>query len=161
MKAVILRAYGAPDVLKYQEVPDPRISPRSGYRRKSCCLDDIHAVWNVYQINSLHGAHCGVGLGSVGAQLADLALSANGKGTVLVTGAIGNVGRSAVYRAKQRGAVVLAGVLRRRIEEAETIGADDVIALDDESSLQSVPSTQSSLRIHASQACAEDAAEDG
>jgi NADPH:quinone reductase-like Zn-dependent oxidoreductase len=32
--------------------------------------------------------------------------------TVLVTGAVGNVGRSAVFTAKDRGAVVIAGVLK-------------------------------------------------
>ena len=77
---------------------------------------------------------------TTGAQLADLALNANATGTVLVTGAVGNVGRSAVYRAKQRGAFVIAGVLSRQIEEAETIGADAIFALDGENSLDSLES---------------------
>jgi NADPH:quinone reductase-like Zn-dependent oxidoreductase len=44
--------------------------------------------------------------------------------TVLVAGAAGNVGRSAVFTAKQRGATVIAGVLKKQIGEAKTIGAD-------------------------------------
>ena len=38
--------------------------------------------------------------------------------TVLVSGAAGNVGRSAVFTAKDRGAIVIAAVLKRQIEEA-------------------------------------------
>jgi NADPH:quinone reductase-like Zn-dependent oxidoreductase len=50
---------------------------------------------------------------------------------VLVTGAAGGVGRSAVFTAKERGATVIAGVLKRQAEEAKTIGADQVVATDD------------------------------
>jgi NADPH:quinone reductase-like Zn-dependent oxidoreductase len=51
--------------------------------------------------------------------------------TVLVSGAVGNVGRSAVWTAKKAGAVVIAGVKKAQVKEAETIGADQVLALDD------------------------------
>jgi NADPH:quinone reductase-like Zn-dependent oxidoreductase len=44
--------------------------------------------------------------------------------TVMVVGAVGNVGRSAVFTAKDRGATVIAGVLKRQMEEAKTVGAD-------------------------------------
>jgi NADPH:quinone reductase-like Zn-dependent oxidoreductase len=50
---------------------------------------------------------------------------------VLVTGAAGNVGRSAVYRAKSRGARVIAGVLKRQVTQAQAAGADSVVALGD------------------------------
>lgn len=55
--------------------------------------------------------------------------------TVLVMGAIGNVGRSAVFTAKDRGAIVIAGVLKRQINEAKNIGADQVVATDDDSAI--------------------------
>ena len=55
--------------------------------------------------------------------------------TVLVAGAAGNVGRSAVFTAKQRGATVVAGVLKRQIDEAKTVGADQVIATDDDTAI--------------------------
>jgi NADPH:quinone reductase-like Zn-dependent oxidoreductase len=45
---------------------------------------------------------------TTGAQLASLALGSTSGATLLVTGAIGNVGRSAVYTAKSRGATVVA-----------------------------------------------------
>jgi NADPH:quinone reductase-like Zn-dependent oxidoreductase len=51
--------------------------------------------------------------------------------TVLVTGALGSVGRSAVWTAKKAGAKVIAGVKKSRLKEAATLGADQVLALDD------------------------------
>ena len=58
--------------------------------------------------------------------------------TVLVTGAVGNVGRSAVYTAKLQGARVIAGVLSGQMQEAILLKADQVIATDDPRSLASL-----------------------
>jgi NADPH:quinone reductase-like Zn-dependent oxidoreductase len=55
--------------------------------------------------------------------------------TVLVLGAVGNVGRSAVFTAKARGAIVAAGVLKRQIDEARATGADQVVATDDDTAI--------------------------
>jgi NADPH:quinone reductase-like Zn-dependent oxidoreductase len=41
------------------------------------------------------------------------------------------VGRTAVFVAKKAGAVVLAGVRKRQLKQAEELGADAVLALDD------------------------------
>ena len=59
--------------------------------------------------------------------------------TVLVTGALGGVGRTAVYAAKQRGATVIAGVQTRQMKQAESLGADRVIALDNPQEIQALP----------------------
>jgi NADPH:quinone reductase-like Zn-dependent oxidoreductase len=59
--------------------------------------------------------------------------------TVLITGAVGGVGRSAVYVAKQRGAKVIAGVRKSQTQEASKIGADDVVAIDDEQVIAKLP----------------------
>ncbi|MEP7050548.1 MAG: NADP-dependent oxidoreductase [Pseudomonadota bacterium] len=56
--------------------------------------------------------------------------------TVLVTGAVGGVGRTAAWVAKQRGAKVLAGVRGTQIAQAEELGLDGVVALDDDAALQ-------------------------
>jgi NADPH:quinone reductase-like Zn-dependent oxidoreductase len=56
--------------------------------------------------------------------------------TVLVTGAVGNVGRSAVWTAKKAGAVVIAGVKKSQVKEGATLGADQVLALDDANGLE-------------------------
>jgi NADPH:quinone reductase-like Zn-dependent oxidoreductase len=51
--------------------------------------------------------------------------------TVLVLGAVGNVGRSAVWTAKKAGAVVIAGVKKSQRKTAAELGVDQVLALDD------------------------------
>lgn len=51
--------------------------------------------------------------------------------TVLVAGAFGGVGRSAVWTAKKAGANVIAGVLKSQLKKSDGLGADQVIALDD------------------------------
>jgi NADPH:quinone reductase-like Zn-dependent oxidoreductase len=56
--------------------------------------------------------------------------------TVLVTGAVGNVGRSAVWTAKKAGAVVIAGVKKAQVKDAAALGADQVLALDDAAALE-------------------------
>jgi NADPH:quinone reductase-like Zn-dependent oxidoreductase len=57
----------------------------------------------------------------------------------LVAGAAGNVGRSAVFTAKQRGATVIAGVLKRQMDQAKTVGADSVVATDDDAAIANLP----------------------
>ena len=59
--------------------------------------------------------------------------------TVLVVGAVGNVGRSAVFTAKERGATVIAGVLKRQMDEAKTVGADHAVATDDDTAIANLP----------------------
>jgi NADPH:quinone reductase-like Zn-dependent oxidoreductase len=55
--------------------------------------------------------------------------------TVLVSGAVGSVGRAAVWTAKKAGAKVIAGVRRSQIKKAESLGADQVLALDDSAAM--------------------------
>jgi NADPH:quinone reductase-like Zn-dependent oxidoreductase len=55
--------------------------------------------------------------------------------TVLVTGALGAVGRTAVWVAKEAGAKVIAGVRAKQLDEAKALGADQAIALDDEEAM--------------------------
>ena len=59
--------------------------------------------------------------------------------TVLVAGAQGGVGRSAVFKAKQLGATVIAGILKKQMNEAKSIGADQVVATDDEAAIANLP----------------------
>jgi NADPH:quinone reductase-like Zn-dependent oxidoreductase len=76
---------------------------------------------------------------TTGAQLAALALKQDDGETILVAGAVGNVGRSAVCTAKERGATVFAGVLKRQLHEALAAGADRAVALDDPKDLEQLP----------------------
>ena len=66
-----------------------------------------------------------------GEQLITLGTKIQAGQTVLVTGAVGNVGRSAVWTAKKAGAKVIAGVKKSQLKEAATLGANQVLALDD------------------------------
>ncbi len=59
--------------------------------------------------------------------------------TVLVVGAAGNVGRSAAFTAKARGATVIAGVLKRQLDEAKTVGADQFVGTDDDTAIANLP----------------------
>jgi NADPH:quinone reductase-like Zn-dependent oxidoreductase len=59
---------------------------------------------------------------------------------VLVTGALGGVGRSAVFAAVESGAKVIAGVRARRLDEARRLpGVNDVVALDDDAGIAALP----------------------
>src|ERR1700685_1336040 len=55
--------------------------------------------------------------------------------TVVVTGALGSVGRAAVHTAKKLGAHVIAGVRTRQLSEARALGAAAVVALDDDAAI--------------------------
>jgi NADPH:quinone reductase-like Zn-dependent oxidoreductase len=75
---------------------------------------------------------------TTGNQLISVAAEIKAGETVLVAGAFGGVGRSAVFAAKDRGARVIAGVLKKQLAAARSLGADDVVALDDEGALNAL-----------------------
>jgi NADPH:quinone reductase-like Zn-dependent oxidoreductase len=78
-------------------------------------------------------------VGVTGSQLISVAGGLKSGQTVLVSGAAGAVGRCAVYTAKLSGARVIAGVLRSQLDQAESIGADETIALDDPAVFATIP----------------------
>lgn len=75
---------------------------------------------------------------TTGAQLMERAIKIQPGQRVLVLGALGGVGRSAVHVALDHGATVLAGVRRSQMEEARTLGAHKVVAIDDEKEMESL-----------------------
>jgi NADPH:quinone reductase-like Zn-dependent oxidoreductase len=200
MKAIVIHTYGGPDVLKYEDYPDPvpgegevlvrvvasSVNPfdiklRSGFLKAFIPLDfpailgldvsgtvesvgpgvqafgpgdnvfahafQAYAGLCVVKATDLAKIPKGADLISMAAlptvtttgfQLASLALGGKSGGSVLVIGAVGNVGRSAVYAAKSRGARVIAGVLKRQVANAQSIGANSVVALDDAATLKAM-----------------------
>ena len=74
-----------------------------------------------------------------GAQLIEEAVAPERGHRVLVTGAVGSVGRVAVYAAMQCGAEVWAGVHAEQRAEAEKLGVDGVVAIDDEAEIAKMP----------------------
>jgi len=132
MKAIVLHQYGGPEVLKFEDYPDPVLGPgqvlvrvaaasvnpidykrRAGLTKEAAALPLATTTGN--QLLSATGIKAGQ--------------------TVLVVGAAGNVGRSAVFTAKQLGATVIAGVLKKQMDEAKTVGADQVVATDDDTAI--------------------------
>jgi len=196
MKAIVVHQYGGPEVLKFEDYPDPvpgpgevlvRVAAASvnpiDYKRRAGLTKDFYPMKFPGLIGvDMAGTAVKIGPGvegfSVGDQVfamadntyaelcivkaAVLAKVPKGLGliqaaalplvtttgnqllsateikagqTVLVVGAIGNVGRSAVFTAKQRGATVIAGVLKRQIDDAKSVGADQVVATDDDTAI--------------------------
>jgi NADPH:quinone reductase-like Zn-dependent oxidoreductase len=55
---------------------------------------------------------------------------------VLITGALGSVGRAAVHTAKKIGAQVIAGVRGKKLDDARSLGVSDVLAIDDNKAIE-------------------------
>ena len=200
MKAIVVHQYGGPEVLKFEEYPDPvpgqgevlvRVAAASvnpiDYKRRAGLTKDFYPIKFPGLIGvDVAGTVVKVGPGvegfSVGDQVFAMAdntyaelcvmnaavlakvpegldliqaaalplvtvtgnqLSAatgiKAGQTVMVVGAVGNVGRSAVFTAKERGATVIAGVLKRQMDEAKTVGADQAVATDDDTAIANLP----------------------
>ena len=77
-----------------------------------------------------------------GTQLLEEAVAPAPGDVVLVTGALGSVGRYAVHAARRRKIRVIAGVRRRQLTEAAALGADQVVALDDADAVTALPRLQ-------------------
>ena len=197
MKAVVMHEYGGPDVLKYEDVPDPvpakgevliriaaaSINPvdlwqRAGATQASLRLEfpaiigwDVSGVvvglgpevrefalgdhvfaWAFHTYAELCAVKTSVlaripdGVDLIeaaalplvtvtGNQLISVASGVEAGQTVLVSGAVGGVGRAAVRAAKDQGAIVIAGVRRKQLDAAKSIGADQVVALDDQAAI--------------------------
>ena len=200
MKAIVLHQYGGPEVLKFEDYPDPvpgpgevlvRVAAASvnpiDYKRRAGLTKDFYPMQFPGLIGvDMAGTVVKIGPGvegfSAGDQVFAMAdntyaelcavnaavLAKVPKGldliraaalpqatttgnqlssatgikvgqTVMVVGAVGSVGRSAVFTAKQRGATVIAGVLKRQMDESKTAGAGQVVATDDDSALANLP----------------------
>ena len=196
MKAIVVHEYGGPEVLKFEEYPDPVAAPGEvlvrvaaagvnpiDYKRRAGFTKDFYPMQFPSLIGvDLSGIVLKVGPGVVtftagdrvfamadntyaelcvvkadvladvpqgldliqaaalplatvtGNQLLSATEIKAGE-TVFIAGAVGNVGRSAVFTAKDRGARVIAGVLKRQMDEAKAIGADQALATDDDTAI--------------------------
>jgi NADPH:quinone reductase-like Zn-dependent oxidoreductase len=71
-----------------------------------------------------------------GDQLVRLATNVKEGQVVLITGALGSVGRAAVHSAKKIGAQVIAGVRGKEVDDARSLGVSDVLAMDDDQAIE-------------------------
>jgi NADPH:quinone reductase-like Zn-dependent oxidoreductase len=67
-----------------------------------------------------------------GTQLIEMGVGPHSGERVLITGALGSVGRTAVHIARKHGAYVIAGVRARHKAEAAKLGVDEVVAVDED-----------------------------
>jgi NADPH:quinone reductase-like Zn-dependent oxidoreductase len=74
-----------------------------------------------------------------GDQLVRIATNIQKDQVVLITGALGSVGRAAVHSAKKIGAQVIAGVRGKDLEAARSLGVSDVLAIDDDQAIEKFP----------------------
>jgi len=201
VKASVVTAYGGPEVMRYQDMPDPRpgvgdvlvkvagiginredMLERSGGTKETLPLQfpaivglDVSGTvvatgeevtdlkvgdrvcgWSYHTYAELVADKATLFAkvpktmdlvdaaalpltGTTGSGLISLASGLQSGQTVLVSGAAGSVGRSAVYTAKALGAYVIAGVQSFQLDEARSIGADETIALDDHAAFASIP----------------------
>jgi NADPH:quinone reductase-like Zn-dependent oxidoreductase len=201
MKACVVTAYGGPEVMSYQDMPDPElgadgvlvqvagisINPVDLHERDGDTKDwrplrfpaiigwdvsgtvigvgdkvkdlkrgDRVCAWSYHTYAELVADEAAVFckvpdrldivdaaalplVGTTGSQLISLASGVQAGQTVLVSGAAGGVGRSAVYTAKALGARVFAGVQAYQLGEADSIGADEIVALDDAAAFATIP----------------------
>jgi NADPH:quinone reductase-like Zn-dependent oxidoreductase len=72
-----------------------------------------------------------------GDQLVRLATNVKQGQVVLITGALGSVGRAAVHAAKKIGAQVIAGVRGKDLDDARSLRVSDVLAIDDDQAIGS------------------------
>src|SRR3984957_8766311 len=193
MKASVIHEYGGPEVLRYEDYPDPVLQPdevlvrvaaagvnpvdaleRSGETKawrpvqfpgvlgwdlsgtveklgtgvEGFSIGDQVLAWAYHTYAELCAVKAGLLAGvpqgmnlvdaaalplvtMTGSQLIYVGADVKTGQTVLVSGAAGSVGRSAVFAAKDRGAVVIAGVLKKQLDGAKIPGADRAVALDD------------------------------
>ena len=71
-----------------------------------------------------------------GDQLVRLATNVKKGQVILITGALGSVGRAAVHTAKKIGARVIAGVRGKELDDARSLGVSDVLAIDDDKAIE-------------------------
>ena len=74
-----------------------------------------------------------------GDQLVRLATNVKKGQVVLITGALGSVGRAAVHTAKKIGAQVIAGVRAKDLDDARSLGVYDALAIDDDKAIEKFP----------------------
>jgi NADPH:quinone reductase-like Zn-dependent oxidoreductase len=71
-----------------------------------------------------------------GDQLVRRATNVQKRQVVLITGALGSVGRAAVHSAKKIGAQVIAGVRGKKLDDARSLGVAGVLAIDDDEAIE-------------------------
>src|ERR1022692_1213325 len=129
----VVRAVG-PNVKHYK--PGDRVLALSHATYAELVAVDDSAVTHVPDGVDLADAAAIPLIALTGDQLVRLATKVQKGQVVLVTGALGSVGRAAVHTAKKIGAQVIAGVRRRELDDARSLGVSGVLAIDDDKAIE-------------------------
>jgi NADPH:quinone reductase-like Zn-dependent oxidoreductase len=78
-------------------------------------------------------------VGATGYQLVTRHAALKRGETILITGALGSVGRVAVFFARSLGATVIVGVRKTQVDAAVELGANAVVAVDEPGALANLP----------------------
>lgn len=78
-------------------------------------------------------------VGLTGAQLIEDGVHPKRDDRILVSGAVGGVGRTAVFVARSHGAIVIPGVRRTQLAEAAALKVEEPVALDVPGSIEALP----------------------
>jgi NADPH:quinone reductase-like Zn-dependent oxidoreductase len=116
-----------------------RVLGQIRHGQAECALATPEQIAKVPQRLSLVEAASIPVVALTGIQLLEEALAPAPGDVVLVTGALGGVGRYAVRAARKRKVRVIAGVRKRQIDEAASLGAERVVALDDPDAVAGLP----------------------
>lgn len=193
MKAICFYEYGGPEVLRYEDLPEPSlardgvliqadatsVNPHDWKSRSGILAQHWQLAFPHIPGFDVSGVVCAVGEDAQGVQIGDRVLTmaeatyaevvaapaatltrlpegldpvdaaalpvvvltggrlvretiqVTAGQTVLVTGALGNVGRAAIHEANKLGARVIAGVRTNRLAEAASLPVAGTLALDD------------------------------
>jgi NADPH:quinone reductase-like Zn-dependent oxidoreductase len=146
MKAVVIHAYGGPDVLKFEDVPDP--VPGNGEVLVKIVATSVNPI--DYKIRSgavkgfvtlpavlgqdVSGIVAALGVGVTKFKVGEKAFAAVSR----TYASFCVVKETAVFTAKEKGATEYAGVRASQKTEAEQIGAHFVVALDNEEAVSNL-----------------------
>ena len=168
MKAVVVHQYGGPEVLKFEEYPDPipgagevlvrvaatSINPFDIMRRSGSAKDVAPIKFPGIVGVDVSGTVLKIGPRvegfSIGDRVFAMADQTYAELCLVKATTLAKIPEEldvadaaalplAVFTAKARGAVVIAGVLKRQLQEAASLGAEQVVATDDDNAIANLP----------------------
>src|SRR6202050_4133710 len=132
----VVRAVGAN--LKHFKTGDPVLALSNATYAELVAVDDSDVIHLPDGVDLADAAAIPL-ISLTGDQLVRLVTNVKKGQVVLITGALGSVGRAAVHTAKKIGAQVIAGVRAKELNDARSLGVSDVLAIDDDKAIEKFP----------------------
>src|ERR1700739_3778126 len=132
----VVRAVGAS--VKHFKTGDRVLALSNATYAELVAVDDADVTHLPDGVDLAHAAAIPL-IALTGDQLVRLATNVKKGQVVLITGALGSVGRAAVHTAKKIGAQVIAGVRARDLNDARSLGVSGVLEIDDDRAIEEFP----------------------